>query len=223
MLLYSPASNLERSEMEMLERAKVSVDVAMYSFTDRELAEELGRLARSGVRVRVYRDSVQYQQESQHGLSHVAGLAADECLVCLDLSAVTANLEQRSILHSEPDAMEHEPCRLLNNPKRAGNLARRNSIFRTGDDPHGRKPLIESKRGVFENGSDLYGELLPCVLGLALSKPVSGDEFNFLAPAGGTDNALRPTLSREECEAFIGIGEVDNGFLKCTRLFIKNE
>ncbi len=69
MLLYSPASNLERSEMEMLERAKVSIDVAMYSFTDRELAEELGRLARSGVRVRVYRDSIQYQQESQHGLS----------------------------------------------------------------------------------------------------------------------------------------------------------
>ncbi len=68
-LLYSPASNLERSEMEMLERAKVSIDVAMYSFTDRELAEELGRLARSGVRVRVYRDSVQYEQESQHGLS----------------------------------------------------------------------------------------------------------------------------------------------------------
>ncbi len=71
MLLYSPASYLERSEMEMLERAKISIDVAMYSFTDRELAEELGRLARSGVRVRVYRDSIQYQQESQHGLSTI--------------------------------------------------------------------------------------------------------------------------------------------------------
>ncbi len=70
-LLYSPASYLERSEMEMLERAKISIDVAMYSFTDRELAEELGRLARSGVRVRVYRDSIQYQQESQHGLSTI--------------------------------------------------------------------------------------------------------------------------------------------------------
>ena len=44
-LLYSPLSNLERSEMEMLGRAKVSIDIAMYSFTDRELAEELGRLA----------------------------------------------------------------------------------------------------------------------------------------------------------------------------------
>jgi phosphatidylserine/phosphatidylglycerophosphate/cardiolipin synthase-like enzyme len=37
----------------MLRTAKVSVDVAMYSFTDRELAEELVALAHSGVKVRV--------------------------------------------------------------------------------------------------------------------------------------------------------------------------
>lgn len=47
-LLYSPASNLERSEVEMLRRAKVSVDIAMYSFTDRELAEELLGLPAAG-------------------------------------------------------------------------------------------------------------------------------------------------------------------------------
>ena len=37
----------------------------MYSFTDRELAEELATLARKGVRVRVYRDREQFQQEAQ--------------------------------------------------------------------------------------------------------------------------------------------------------------
>ncbi len=47
-MLYSPTSNLERSEMEMLGRAKVSIDIAMYSFTDKKLAEELCRVARSG-------------------------------------------------------------------------------------------------------------------------------------------------------------------------------
>ena len=46
-VLYAPESNLERSEIETLRTAKVSVDVAMYSFTDRELAAELVRLARS--------------------------------------------------------------------------------------------------------------------------------------------------------------------------------
>ena len=59
-LLYSPFSNGGRSEMEMLGRAKVSIAVSKYSFNDRELVEELGQLARTGVRVRVYRDSAQY-------------------------------------------------------------------------------------------------------------------------------------------------------------------
>ena len=63
MHLYSPATNLEQSELEMLRSAKSSVDIAMYSFTDRELAEELVDLARSGVKIRVYRDRTEYQHE----------------------------------------------------------------------------------------------------------------------------------------------------------------
>ncbi len=39
----------------------------MYSFTDRELAEELASLSRKGVRVRVYRDREQFQHEMQWG------------------------------------------------------------------------------------------------------------------------------------------------------------
>ena len=72
-VLYAPESNLERSEIETLRTAKVSVDVAMYSFTDREPAEELVRLARSGIRVRVYRDSRESMQESQRGSSWPVG------------------------------------------------------------------------------------------------------------------------------------------------------
>ena len=61
--LYSPETNLERSELAQLETATRSVDVAKYSFTDRELAA----LARKGVRVRVYRDREQFSQEMQWG------------------------------------------------------------------------------------------------------------------------------------------------------------
>ena len=46
--LYSPATNLERSELEMLRTARRTVDVAMYSFTDREIAQELVELERMG-------------------------------------------------------------------------------------------------------------------------------------------------------------------------------
>jgi phosphatidylserine/phosphatidylglycerophosphate/cardiolipin synthase-like enzyme len=74
--LYSPESNLERSEMETLGSARVSIDIAMYSFTDRPLAEELVRLARSGVRVRVYRDWREFEQERQRGSSTTEMLIA---------------------------------------------------------------------------------------------------------------------------------------------------
>lgn len=63
--LYSPGTNLERSELTQLATATRFVDVAMYSFTDREVAEELAVLAREGVRVRVYRDREQSQQQAQ--------------------------------------------------------------------------------------------------------------------------------------------------------------
>lgn len=65
--LYSPGTNLEQSKLAQLESTTRSVDVAMYSFTDRELARELAALSRKGVKVRVYRDREQFQQEAQWG------------------------------------------------------------------------------------------------------------------------------------------------------------
>ena len=65
--LYSPGTNLERSELTQLETATRTLDVAMYSFTDQELAEELATLARRGVRVRVYRDREQFSPEMRWG------------------------------------------------------------------------------------------------------------------------------------------------------------
>ena len=62
---YSPGDNLERSELAQLDTATRTVDVAMYSFTDRYLAEELAALSRKGVRIRVYRDREQFAQEAQ--------------------------------------------------------------------------------------------------------------------------------------------------------------
>ena len=52
-----------------MQSAKRSVDVAMYSFTDLRLAEELVKLAHEGVIVRVYRDGSEYEQEKRRGES----------------------------------------------------------------------------------------------------------------------------------------------------------
>ena len=72
--LYSPGDNLEQSELAQLETATRSIDVAMYSFTDRYLAEELAALARKGVHIRVYRDREQFAQENRWGTGTTTGI-----------------------------------------------------------------------------------------------------------------------------------------------------
>jgi phosphatidylserine/phosphatidylglycerophosphate/cardiolipin synthase-like enzyme len=62
---YSPSENLEQFDRERLDSAQRTVDIAMYAFTDRYLAEELVKLARRGVQIRLYRDREQYEEE-QH-------------------------------------------------------------------------------------------------------------------------------------------------------------
>ena len=62
---FSPFENIEQLDMDRLDTAQHGIDIAMYAFTDRYLAEELVKLARRGVRIRIYRDRQQYEEE-QH-------------------------------------------------------------------------------------------------------------------------------------------------------------
>ena len=62
---FSPFENLEQLDMDRLDAAQHTIDIAMYSFTDRYLAEELVKLARQGAQIRIYRDRQQFDEE-QH-------------------------------------------------------------------------------------------------------------------------------------------------------------
>src|SRR5438105_9943388 len=62
----SPAEDLEAIDLDRLEGAQRSIDIAMYAFTDRALADEVIKLARRGVRVRIYRDGEQYEDEQKN-------------------------------------------------------------------------------------------------------------------------------------------------------------
>ena len=71
---FSPAENLERLELAELEaaaeRARNSgtpLRIAIYSFTDRALAQVLITEADRGAVVELYRDGEQYQLEEQNG------------------------------------------------------------------------------------------------------------------------------------------------------------
>lgn len=56
---YSPAENLEKIDIAILQKAKKSIDIAMYAFTDRNLSRVLLLEARKGVKIRIYRDRTQ--------------------------------------------------------------------------------------------------------------------------------------------------------------------
>jgi phosphatidylserine/phosphatidylglycerophosphate/cardiolipin synthase-like enzyme len=60
---YSPSADLETEEIAVLAKAHRKIDIAMYAFTDLDVAQALASEARNGVRIRVYRDADQFAQE----------------------------------------------------------------------------------------------------------------------------------------------------------------
>ena len=62
---FSPWEDLEQLDMADLRKATRRVDVAMYSFTDRRLADVVDELADRSVEIRVYRDQEQFQDEER--------------------------------------------------------------------------------------------------------------------------------------------------------------
>src|SRR5215831_6638275 len=71
---FSPSENLERLEMDHLKAAaqharaaKRPLDIAIYAFTDRILADLLVRQAEQGTVMRIYRDGEQYENEERNG------------------------------------------------------------------------------------------------------------------------------------------------------------
>lgn len=60
---FSPGENLEQIDVARIREAKHTLDIAMYAFTDRYLAEAIVERAHAGVRVRLYRDKQQFGDE----------------------------------------------------------------------------------------------------------------------------------------------------------------
>jgi phosphatidylserine/phosphatidylglycerophosphate/cardiolipin synthase-like enzyme len=67
---FSPADNLERLDLEQLNRAQRTIDVAMYAFTDKYMADQLVAQAGRGVRIRIYRDRSQFEDEQRNAANH---------------------------------------------------------------------------------------------------------------------------------------------------------
>jgi phosphatidylserine/phosphatidylglycerophosphate/cardiolipin synthase-like enzyme len=69
---YGPNENLERLDVQAIDRAEGHLDVAMYSFTDHAIADALVEAARRGVQIRIYRDFEQYEEEQRRPDNYVS-------------------------------------------------------------------------------------------------------------------------------------------------------
>src|SRR5260370_42455998 len=67
---FSPPEDLEHIDLYRLEHARLSMEVAMYSFTEKPLADEIIKLPRDGVEIGVYRDREQYDDEHRNAPQH---------------------------------------------------------------------------------------------------------------------------------------------------------
>jgi phosphatidylserine/phosphatidylglycerophosphate/cardiolipin synthase-like enzyme len=69
-IYYAPEENLEREDVQIIASARSSIDAALYSDTDETLCDAMATAAAGGViKVRVYRDREQYEEEEKraHG------------------------------------------------------------------------------------------------------------------------------------------------------------
>lgn len=67
---YSPTENLEQLDVEHIGQARRTIDVAMYAFTDKYIADALTGAAGRGVKIRIYRDQQQYEDEQRNAEKH---------------------------------------------------------------------------------------------------------------------------------------------------------
>jgi|SRR4051812_29575855 phosphatidylserine/phosphatidylglycerophosphate/cardiolipin synthase-like enzyme len=96
---FSPTDNLERLDIQQLRQAQQTVDIAMYAFTDKYLAQELLELARRGVRIRLYRDRSQYQEEQRHAAEHAEPSCSDILHQDQDIQIRVKHSGERDLMH----------------------------------------------------------------------------------------------------------------------------
>ena len=96
-IYFSPETNLEEVDLALIEHAQRSIDVAMYTFTDRRIAQALRRAAERGVKIRVYRDREQYEEE-QRRRSTVPAILAGSPNITVKVKRSSKLMHEKSML-----------------------------------------------------------------------------------------------------------------------------
>jgi hypothetical protein len=140
-------------------------------------------------------------------LVHVPRLAADVSLVHFNRAR---KLVEAPALHGEPDAVKHEPRRLLSNAERPAKFVRADPVLGVSSKPHGREPLVESECGVLKDRPEFDREL--ALARLAFPDTPSG-QVGVLDTGTARANGLAvPTEIGDKLGANIEVREVADRF-----------
>lgn len=107
---FSPKEDLEALDIGLLRQAHTSIDVAMYAFTDRRVAVVLRQLASQRIRIRIYRDQEQFENEQQHATLREASTAQ----LLRGMSTVHIRVKQgspRDLMHLKEVLIDREILR----------------------------------------------------------------------------------------------------------------
>ena len=97
---YSPDENLERIDVALIDRARHRIDIAMYAFTDRPIADALIRAAGRGVTIRIYRDRIQVRDRGDKTPRLLASAAGNRFTVLIKPNSF------RNIMHLKAYAID---------------------------------------------------------------------------------------------------------------------
>src|SRR5579871_395312 len=148
---------------------------------------------------------------------HVSRLAADEGFIYFDMTGQLAALFSLVCL---PNPVKHEPRGFLADSKSAVKLPGGDTVLGIGEEPHRRKPFIQSERGVFKDSANLNGELPLRVVTRALPAELILQETDTLATAGrASDLTVRPPLRRQIVQAVLWVSKVQDRILKSDQRF----
>lgn len=92
---YSPEENLESIDVDLIDHARQSIEIAMYAFTDRPIAEALVRAASRGVHVWIYRDGIQIRDRGDKSGRILSSRAGRSGLVQIEVKRNSS----RNIMH----------------------------------------------------------------------------------------------------------------------------
>jgi hypothetical protein len=112
------------------------------------------------------------------------------------------------------DTVKHEPSGFLSDIDSAGKLPRTNAVLAISQEPHSRKPLVQTERGVFKDRPDLHGELALRVVSAALPTQALLLKGDFGASAGRANYTVRPTARNKVRQTIGRLRESHNCFLK---------